>query len=90
MKKHTIKCHEGCGKVLGSVELPDHVALTTQASGYTCEACSKRIITNRPGPKDELLSTDQRIRLEAFKSRLGNDKTVTAKDLNELIAILFQ
>jgi len=92
MKKYAVKCQGGCGKTLGTLELPDDRPLTTQASEYYCEACGKKLRANIGSGQavPEGASLDQQAKLEAFKAKIGGKKTVAPADLDELVEILFR
>ena len=91
MKKYQVKCHGGCGKALGTLELPDDRPLTTQASEYYCTDCGKKLQANI-GSREaapEGTSKEQQVKLDAFKAKISTKKTVAPADLDELVGILF-
>ena len=88
MKNYKVKCHSGCGKVLGTLELPDNIPLTTQDKGYLCDACAKKLSANLVSQPKSLLSPDQARRIQELKDRLGPKKSIGAAELDELVSII--
>lgn len=91
MKKYKVKCQEGCGTVLGTLELKDNQVLTDQDKGYLCPKCAQKLSVNLVNKQPASpIPAELRQKLEAFKTKLGPKKSIGSAELDELVEILFQ
>ena len=93
MKQYPVQCEApGCGKVVGTLELPDHQPLRDQHQGYLCGDCGQKAAAVRSSrPETPFgLSPEKAAEFEQLRSQMASKEKVDATDLDRLVAIFFQ